>query len=162
MEAAIAERDENKDMYLRGQAELDNFRRRSRKELADAHQYQSQSMVSDILPCLDNLQRAIAAAETSPNIDELTQGIKMVAKQFEETLTKHGATAIECVGQPFDPNHHQALTQVPSAEHEPMTIIQEVERGYILKDRVIRPSKVIVSCAPPATIEGGNSDAQPS
>jgi len=155
LEAAFAERDANRDHLLRSQAELENFRKRSAKELTDAREYQSMRLVSDILPCLDNLGRAIEAAETSKNIEELTQGIQMVSKQFDDILTAHGAKPIESVGQPFDPNCHQALTQVPSADHEPMTVLQEVERGYTLKDRVIRPSKVIVSCAPPA-----NADSQ--
>ena len=107
-------------------------------------------MVTDILPCLDNLRRAVEAAETSKNIEELTQGIQMVSKQFDDILAAHGAMPIESVGQPFDPNCHLALTQVPSPDHEPMTVLQEVERGYKLKDRIVRPSSVIVSCAPPA------------
>lgn len=150
LEAAIAERDANRDQILRSQAELENFRRRSSKELADAREYQSLRLVGDILPCLDNLRRALEAAETSKNIEELTQGIQMVSKQFDDILTAHGATPIESVGKPFDPNCHLALTQVPSPDHEPMTVLQEIERGYTLKERIVRPSSVIVSCAPPA------------
>ncbi|MCL4109624.1 UNVERIFIED_CONTAM: hypothetical protein GTU68_061881 [Idotea baltica] len=161
LDAAIAERDGFQDQLLRSHAELDNFRRRSSKELADAREYQSLKLVGDILPCLDNLRRAVEAAETSKNIDELTQGIQMVSKQFDGILAAHGATPIQSVGQPFDPNCHMALTQVPSADHEPMTVLQEVERGYKLKDRVVRPSSVIVSCAPTAQ-DSGTESSEPT
>jgi molecular chaperone GrpE len=160
LEAAVAERDANHDQLLRVQAELENSRKRAVKELSDAREYQSLRLLSDILPCLDNLRRAIEAAETSGNIEDLTQGIQMVSKQFDNVLVAHGAKPIESVGQPFDPNCHQALTQVPSADHEPMTVLQEIERGYTLKDRVIRPSSVIVSCAPASDAASPDASAE--
>ena len=153
LEAAAAERDANADKALRAQAESENVRRRASKELQEQRDYQSLPIVRDLVPGLDNLQRAITAAENSGSIEELMQGLKMVVSQFEETLSRHGAKPIECAGKPFDPNLHEALQQVPSAEHPPMTVMQEVERGYTLKDRVVRPSKVIVSCAPPQPAE---------
>ena len=79
----------------------------------------------------------------------LLNGIKMVSQQFRDTLKAHAAEPIDALGKPFDPNLHEALTQIPSAEHEPMTVLQVVEMGYRLHDRVVRPARVIVSCAPP-------------
>ena len=79
----------------------------------------------------------------------LLDGIRMVAQQFRDILKAHSAEPIDALGKPFDPNLHEALTQIPSAEHEPMTVLQVVEMGYRLHDRVVRPARVIVSCAPP-------------
>ena len=92
---------------------------------------------------------AVAAAESTKNADELIRGVQMVLKQFEDVFAKHAAVPIEAVGQPFDPNIHEAIQQMPSAEHPPMTVIAEAERGWRLHDRVLRPSKVVVASAPP-------------
>ena len=150
LEAALAERDANRDSWLRAQAELENYRKRVQREAEELRQYQALPLSRDLLPALDNLRRAIQAAEKSPNVEELVTGVRLVARQFDEALARHGITLIDAVGKPFDPNLHQALQQVPSAEHPPLTVLAEVERGYLLKERVVRPSCVIVSQAPPA------------
>ena len=147
--AAVQERDANHERWLRAQAELENFRRRSNKEMSEFRQFQSLPIIRDLLPAIDNLQRALDAAEQSQNLDEFVTGIKMIISQVEGVFTSHNAQPIESVNQPFDPNLHEALQQVPSAEHPAMTIIQELERGYTLNDRVVRPSKVLVSSGPP-------------
>lgn len=149
LEAAMSERDENRDRWLRTQAEFENFRKRAAREADDARKYQAQPLASDLLPVLDNLRRAIQAG-TSTSAEELLQGVQMVSKQFEEALRRHGLKPIEAVGKPLDPHLHEAITQMPSANHPPMTVLQEVESGYTLNDRVVRPSKVIVSSGPPA------------
>ena len=148
LEAAIAERDLHKDNWLRAQAELDNFRKRTLKETQQNRRYQSLQLARDLLPGIDNLERAIAAAENSSSLDELMQGVRMVAQQFQEILARHEIRPIEAAGRAFDPNLHEAIHQRDSADHAPMTVLEEVERGYQLHDRVIRPSKVIVSTAP--------------
>lgn len=155
LEAAVAERDENHDRWLRTQADLENYRKRVSKEADENRKYQAVGVIRDLLPGLDNLGRAVEAAQTSGNVDELVQGVQMVLKQFEDILSAHSAVVIEAVGQPFDPNLHEALQQVPSADHPPMTVVQELERGFQIHDRVVRPSKVIVSSGPPA--ETGDS-----
>ncbi len=149
LEAARAERDELRNKWLRTEAELDNYRKRVQREAEELRKYQALPLARELLPGLDNLRRAIAAAETSKNIEDLLQGVSMVAKQFEDILNRHSVQAIESVGEPFDPNLHEALQQVPSADHPPMTVVQELEKGYTLHDRVVRPSKVIVSSGPP-------------
>lgn len=149
LEAVRAERDENKDKWLRAEAELDNVRKRLRKEMEDVQRFQALGVARDLLPGLDNLERAIAAAETAGGVNDLLQGIRMVAQQFRDVFARHGIEPIEAVGEPFDPNLHEALQQVPTTEHPPMTVIQDVETGYKLHDRVVRPSKVIVATAPP-------------
>lgn len=149
LEAAVAERDENRNKWLRSEADLDNYRKRVQREAEDLRKYQALSFVRDLLPGLDNLQRALAAAETSKNLDDLLKGLNMVAQQFEGILSQHSVQPIEAVGEPFDPNLHEAVQQIPSAEHPAMTVVQDLERGYVLHDRVVRPSKVIVSSGPP-------------
>lgn len=140
---------ELKDRVLRAQAELENFRRRTQKEQLDAMKYQSLSVIRELLPGMDNLKRAIDAAEQSGDTQNLIDGIKMVAQQFQDVLKSQSCEAINPEGESFDPNFHEALTQVPSADHDPMTVLQVIEPGYRLHDRVIRPAKVMVSCAPP-------------
>jgi molecular chaperone GrpE len=143
----IAERDDFREKWIRTSADLENYRRRMQRDLADQRKYESLPLLKAMLPALDNLDRAIHAASTNSNIEELVAGLGMVVKQFETALASVGATPIVAVGQAFDPNRHEALTQMPSADHPPMTVLQEVERGYELADRVVRPSKVVVSRA---------------
>jgi molecular chaperone GrpE len=156
LKTAVDERDSYFEQLKRSQAELDNFRKRAQKEADQARRYQAVPLIRDVLPGLDNLGRAIQAAESSGKLDELIEGVKLVAKQFEDFLTRHSVVPISAVGEDFDPNRHEAVGQVPSAEHPPMTVIEEVERGFLLHDRVIRPSKVLVSCSlpdPSTTVE---------
>lgn len=143
------ERDENHERWLRSQADLENLRRRHQRELEELRKYQFLPLIRDFLPGLDNLHRAVEAAQKTSSIDELLTGVEMVTKSFEDILKRHSATAIQAIGQPFDPNLHEAVQQVPSDEYPPMTVIHELERGFVLDDRVIRPSKVVVSCPPP-------------
>lgn len=147
------ERDEYKDKWTRALAELDNYRKRVQRERDEERKYAILPFVQTLLPGLDGLQRALKAASASRNVEELVAGLEMVVRQFEESLGKLGVEVIPAVGQPFDPHMHEALAQRPDSEHSPMTIVEEIEKGYRLHDRVIRPSKVIVAIAPPATTE---------
>lgn len=137
------------DQLLRSQAELENFRRRSQREMADVRKYQSLPVVRDILPAMDNLNRAVQAAEQTGDVTNLLAGIRMVVQQLADTLKTNAAQLIDAEGKSFDPNLHEALSQVPTPDHPPMTVIQVVESGYVMHDRVVRPAKVIVSCVPP-------------
>ena len=141
--------DDLQNRLLRTQADMDNFRRRTYREQEDARKFESLRLVRDILPGLDGLNRAIGSAEQTGDLQNLLDGIRMVANQFKDILKAHSAEPIDALGKPFDPNLHEALTQVPSADVEPMTVLQVVEMGYRLHDRVVRPARVIVSCAPP-------------
>lgn len=138
-----------KDKYLRLQAEFDNFRKRTQKESDQARKYQALNLIRDLLPVVDNLQRALAAAETSDQIADLVAGVQMVSNQILEVLGRYHAKPIIAVGQPFDPNLHEAIQQLPDPNVPAQNISQEIEQGYLLHDRVIRPSKVIVSSGPP-------------
>lgn len=146
---AEAEAQQFHERWIRSQAELENYRKRAQKEMEELRRYQSQSIIRDLLPGLDNLERAVSAAESSNSVEELLEGIRMVQKQFDSALASHGATPIECVGQTFDPNLHEAVQQMPSPDFPAMTVMHEMERGYVIADRVIRPSKVIVSTGAP-------------
>ena len=148
LQAAADDRDANYDRFVRTQAEFDNYRKRVQKEAEETRRYQALPIVRELLPALDNLGRAIAAADTTDK-EELVKGVQMVAAQFDAILASHSVVPIEALGQPFDPNRHEALQQVPTDEQPPLTVLEEVERGYLLHDRVVRPSKVIVSAELP-------------
>lgn len=139
---------EAEKQILLAHADLENFRKRTRKEMQDQIRYASVPLISELLEALDNLERAIGVARSdtdSRNSQGLLEGVTMVAEQLQNILQQHGCQRIEAQGQPFDPNHHQAVQLVPSDEHEPNTVIQEVRPGFRLHDRVIRPSQVLVS-----------------
>ena len=159
LEAARAERDANYDLYLRAQAELQNYRKRAQKEAEEQRQYQALPVARDLLPALDNLYRALAAAESSGSVKDLVNGVRLVAKQIEAALGRHDVVSFDSAGKPFDPNLHQAIQQVQTDEHPPMTVVHEVERGFMLKDRVVRPATVIVST--PSSGDGNKSPDGP-
>ena len=142
------ERNELYDRCVRSQAEFENYRKRAQKEAEQERQYATMPLVRSLLPGLDNLQRAIAAAQGAGESSPMIEGVELVLKEFHSVLEKFGVQPIAALGEHFDPNVHEALQQIPSPDHEPWTIIQELERGYVMHDRVIRPSRVIVASAP--------------
>lgn len=145
LEATAAERDQFKEKWTRALADHDNYRRRMQREMEEDRKYAALPLLKTLLPAFDGLDRAIMAATQSKNVDELIQGIQLTIKQLETALNGFGAKTIPALGQPFDPNLHEAISQIPSEEHPAMTVLQDVERGYMLHDRIVRPSKVIVS-----------------
>jgi molecular chaperone GrpE len=147
LNAALVERDQFKDKWARALADLDNNRRRVQREMEEDRKYAAMPMLKSLLPAFDGFDRALQAAAISKNTDELIKGIQLTVKQLETALNGFGAKSIPAVGLPFDPNMHEAISQMPSAEHPPMTVLHDVERGYMLHDRVVRPSKVIVAKA---------------
>lgn len=148
IQTLTAERDDFRDKWARARADLDNYRKRIQREMEDDRKFAATPIVKALLPGLDGLQRALKAASASKSVDELIAGIEMVVKQFDSALVGLGVQPIVAVGQPFDPNLHEAIAQVPNADHPPMTVIDDIERGYTLHERIVRPSKVIVSAAP--------------
>lgn len=147
LNAALVERDQFKDKWTRAMADLDNYRRRVQREMEEDRKYAAVPLLKALLPAFDGLDRALLAASTSKNADELIKGVELTVKQLETALNGFGAKSIPAMGLPFDPNMHEAISQMPSAEHPPMTVLHDVERGYMLHDRVVRPSKVIVAKA---------------
>ncbi|MEL7305509.1 MAG: nucleotide exchange factor GrpE [Myxococcota bacterium] len=145
-----AEPDVN-DRLLRLAADFDNYRKRSRRELDEARRFGIENLLRDLLPVVDNLLRAIAAeTDAVADADEasknpLLEGIRMVHKQFSDVLDQHGVRGFDSVGTVFDPELHEALSQAPSDEHEPGSVIAEHERGYMIHDRLLRPARVVVA-----------------
>ncbi|AXR43412.1 nucleotide exchange factor GrpE [Pediococcus pentosaceus] len=138
-----AERDELSDKYIRAQAEIVNMRRRNEKEQASLIKYDGQKLAKAILPALDNLERALAVESAS---EQLLKGVKMVQTDLLKALKENHVAEIEAEGQAFDPNMHQAVQTVPADDDHPAdTVVQVLQKGYILKDRVLRPAMVIVA-----------------
>ena len=133
---------EKKDRLLRLQADFDNFRRRSAKEREEISAVVTQNFCKDMLPLLDNFERAMAA-ETKDG-EAFQKGVEMIFTQFQEILKKNGLEHIEAIGQKFDPNFHQAVMRVEDPDKEDDTVAQELQKGYMVKGRVIRPSMVQV------------------
>ncbi len=137
---------EAEDYYnrlLRTQADFDNYRRRTRQEREELIKFASEDLITELLPVLDNFDRALAAAESTDN--EFVSGVQMIYRQLKEILAKEGLAEIPAVGEEFDPNKHEAVMQVESDEHEENIIVEELRKGYALKDKVIRPSMVKVA-----------------
>ncbi|MGU9966583.1 nucleotide exchange factor GrpE [Bacillus sp. N1(2025)] len=137
--------DEKENKLLRVQADFENCKRRSRLEMEAAQKYRSQNVVTEILPALDNFERALQVEAESEQTKSLLQGMEMVRRQLMDALEKEGVEAIEAVGQEFDPNLHQAVMQVEDENFGSNIVIEELQKGYKLKDRVIRPSMVKVN-----------------
>ena len=133
---------------LMAHADLDNFRRRTRRDMQDQIRYAPMDLMSGLLDSLDNLQRAIESYETEPNGEGLVEGVRMVAQQIASTLENHGCKNIEAVGKPFDPTLHEAVQMQPSDEYEANNVMAEMRPGFQLHDRVIRPSQVFISTGP--------------
>lgn len=142
-----AERDEYLDLLQRVRADYANYQKRVLKEIETARRYAAQPLVLDLLSVVDNLERALQAAESGNNSAGLLDGIRMVNQQLQGALTRHGLQPIAAVGLPFDPEQHEALMEQPNPEKPPRTVLQELQKGYRWHERVVRPSKVVVSAA---------------
>ena len=139
-----------KDRLLRANAETENVRRRLEREKADAAQYGATSFARDMLSVADNLRRAVdaipAAVREDATVATIITGVEMTEKELGSIFQRHGITRIEAIGQPLDPNRHQAMMEVEAAEgQEPGTIVQELQAGYVIKDRLLRPALVGVA-----------------
>jgi len=145
LKEARAQAEELQQRLLRAQADFDNFRRRTMKEKEELAQYASSKLVTQLLPVLDNFERALAAAQTGSEEQSFVKGVDMIFRQFMQVLEQEGVKAMNAVGEPFNPEFHQAIMQVESEEHEEGIVVEEVQKGYMLKDRVLRPAMVKVS-----------------
>jgi len=153
IEQLRTELEEAKDRALRSRAELENYRRRAAREMQDHRRYANLPLMRDLLPVLDNMDRAIEAAEKNHDAAGLLEGFKMVARQLEDVLGRHHCVKIEALDKPFDPHLHEAISQQPTDEHPPETVVLVAQTGFQLHDRVVRPSQVIVSAADSAKPE---------
>ncbi|WP_127532286.1 nucleotide exchange factor GrpE [Paenibacillus kobensis] len=137
--------EEHQQRYLRAQADFDNFRRRTIKEREELAQYATMKLLNQLLPVVDNFERAIAAAKQNSDFEALSKGVDMISRQFSQVLEQEGLKPMEVVGEPFNPEYHQAVMQEQSSEHEEGTVLEELQKGYMLKDKVLRPAMVKVS-----------------
>lgn len=151
LEAARAEAAANYDRYVRAVAELDNYRKRTVRMRAETRDETLRDVLLQVAPILDNLRRALR--QETQEAELLKQGVELICGQFNDVLKGYGLAEIEAVGQPFDPEVHEALAEVPDDEHAPGTVIEEMEKGYKLNDKVVRYARVVVSKATEASEE---------
>lgn len=138
----------NWDKYLRERADLENYRKRVQKEKEEILKYGNENFILEMLPALDNLERAVSHASEDES-SAVIQGVKITLSMFLSTLKKFGVTPLEAgPGTPFDPAYHQAMTQVETADQEPNTVVAELQKGYLLNERLLRPAMVTVAAAP--------------
>ena len=140
---------EHKDMVLRAQAEVQNARRRAQQDVEKAHKFGVEKLIKDLLPVVDNLERAIATIDSEHEAHKaVVEGIELTHKSFIDTLSRAGVEVIDPAGEPFDPELHQAMTQVPNGDVEPNTVLDVFQKGFRLNGRLVRPAMVVVSKAP--------------
>lgn len=142
------------DNFLREKAEFENFKKRLQREKAEALRFASEPLIRDLLPVIDNLERAVEHAQGGGNGQPLVEGVKLVLQAFLDVLEKHGVRRVEAQGEVFDPTRHEALAQVESSAHPPNTVVEEHHKGYFLHDRLLRPALVTVA-KPPVGGDGG-------
>lgn len=138
--------EETHERYVRVSADFDNFRKRAARERDETIKIGNERLLKDLLPVIDNLERALASG--GGESQALLAGVKMVLKQFQDTLARHGVTVFSAVGEPFDPARHEALMQQETTEVPPGIVVSEHEKGYLLNERLVRPAKVVVAKAP--------------
>ena len=147
---AEAEKKENWDKFLRSAADLENYRRRSKRDLDDARAESKTRVLKEMLPVVDNLERALVHAEESvqaPELAAMIDGIRLVLRQFTAAFERCDVTAVEALGKPFDPNLHEAISQIETDTHPPGTVVSVLQRGYKAGDRLLRPAMVVVAKA---------------
>jgi molecular chaperone GrpE len=152
LQTRLAEAEQQRDQYLdlaqRTRAEFENYQKRAARDLATERRFAVAPLAADLLGPMDNLDRATVAAQQAGEKGPLVQGVAMVQSQLLDILRRHGITRIDAEGQPFDAHLHEAVMQRPSKDKPPMTVLQVLEQGYMIHDRVLRPARVIVSAAP--------------
>jgi len=133
-----------KDQVLRSAAEMENVRRRAQRDVENAHKFAVEKLINDLFPVLDSLEKTVETASTIEGASAITEGVGLSLKLFTETLVKSGAEQIDPLGEPFDPQLHEALTVVPNPDAEPNSIMDVMQKGYVLNGRLVRAAKVIV------------------
>ena len=155
LQAQAAKADEYRDQLLRTAADLDNYKKRAAREKQEASKYANESLLKKLIPVLDNFDMALAAVSSaqgetasSANTDSLQQGVSMIQQQLRQALAEAGLEEINAAGQPFDPNYHEAVSQQESAEVPEGHVVQQLRKGFKLRERLLRPATVVVAKAP--------------
>ena len=133
-----------KDQLLRRAAEFENVKRRSARDVENAHKFGAEKLISDLLPVVDSLEKALELASETQGAEAMTEGIDLSVKMFLDALEKNGLSVIDPLGEPFDPSLQEALAAVPNEDAEPNTVMEVIQKGYSLNDRLVRAAKVVV------------------
>jgi molecular chaperone GrpE len=149
------------ERVLRTAADAENFKKRLQREKEEQSRYANETFMRELLPVIDNLERALQHSADAPNQEGLVDGLNMTLKGFFDTLARFGCTVIEAIGKTFDPNFHEAVSQEESSKVEPNTVLKELQKGYMLKERLLRQAMVIVS-KPPSEAERDTRDQNPT
>ena len=150
-EKLSSEKEKNKELsdnYLRLKAEFENFKKRMERDKGEFFKYALEKLIKDILPVLDHMELAIKSADESKDFDSFSEGVRLIYKQLKEILCKEGLSNVCSIGEKFDPCKHEAVMHVESEKHEPNVVMEEIKKGYILNDRLIRPAMVTVAKKP--------------
>jgi len=152
-----------KDQLLRKAAEFENYKKRVENDSSNIIRFANEDLIEKLLPVLDDFERSFdALKDISSERESFIKGVEMIYNKFKRVLDLQGVKPFEVIGKPFDPELHDALLQMPSADHPPHTVMQEVQKGYLLNDRVIRHAKVIVSTEPQSSDEPIQNDLSES
>jgi molecular chaperone GrpE len=153
--AAEARAKENYDRLLRVTAEFENYKKRMEREMNDFRKFANESLIKDILPIMDNLERALEIPHGNDEnaFNGMREGVQMTLKGLQESLEKFGVVSIESLNKPFDPNFHQAVMQEESEGHPDNTVSKELQKGYIMRERLLRPAMVVVSKKPDSKLD---------
>ncbi|MEW6442880.1 MAG: nucleotide exchange factor GrpE [bacterium] len=157
LDARTSERDQLQDQLLRLRADFENFRKRVTKEKADTIQYGNEALLKDLLPVIDNIERVLSFSLREQNWKSLQEGIELVLADMRKALKQRGLEPIEAKGSLFDPNLHEAVQTVPSAEADPNTVLEEFQKGYLFRGRLLRPAMVVVAVPPAEESRGGEA-----
>ena len=159
--AMTAERDKVRDQLLRTAADFENFRKRARRDVDEAERRGREDAIREVLPVIDNLERAVAASAGAADVKVVADGVRMVLRMFDDAARAVGLSRVRAIGERFDPGQHDALSQVETTEHAPGTIIAEIEAGYRLGDRLVRAAKVVVARQPAPSVPGPATEPAP-
>ena len=140
--------EDRQDKLLRALAETDNVRRRAQRDREEHLKYANESLIRDVIPVLDNLDRALTAGRGAPGATTVVEGVELIQRELLRVLEKNGLTRYSAVGQPFDPTRHEAIARIVSVEQPPNTVVAETALGYMLHGRLLRPAMVAVAAAP--------------
>ncbi|MDQ5908088.1 MAG: Protein GrpE [Pseudomonadota bacterium] len=149
LDQALAKADEHWKLYLGAHAEMENLRKRAERDVQNAHKFALERFFSELLPVRDSLELGLAAANGAVDIAQLREGVDLTLKQLAAAMEKFGIREVNPQDAKFDPNLHEAMAMAPTDQAEPNTVIQVMQKGYILNERLIRPAKVIVAQAVP-------------
>jgi molecular chaperone GrpE len=162
LDAALEEVAKFKDLALRAEAEMENVRRRASRDVENAHKFGSEKLIQNLLPVIDSLEKGIESAERAGAEDGPTkaiiEGMSLCLKMLVDVLIKEGLSVVDPVGEPFDPNLHQAMSMVENPDMEPNSVVAVMQRGYTLNDRLVRPAMVMVSKAPAGQADSNTVD----